>query len=931
MGLALLIIAVVGLTIVTKSFAQTVVTIEPGEEQALVYVIYHTPLVSGSCSAAPAVQFLIDAGAGMFLNTSNGGTMNSNRNVVNNIAPIAVAGECQAWVRLSSGLLGVVDVLTFTGPNNDFFADSIIDFTTINNPNSRSFPGFDMTVEPGQTDQFKYFVFHAKKSANGTCSETPVVDFLVDSRNGSIILSQGGPGMCNNNATCDVGENQVSCQADCGGTRELATSVPMYIQSDIYSLSNQTFPLSAKVGGPYSIGGQKFNDLNNNGIKDGNELGLPNWTIDLSGVTTSSTTTDANGNYNFISNEECQAWVKVSNSLLGITSIVAIAHDATNATVAELWRIADYADPNNSGSAAYIRTSPSPIYNINELQQSGWNQISPSGGGYALSFSGAQDATGKDFGNIQSISDSTPPTVSITSPTTDDFLTSSQVVTGTASDDVGVTGVTVNGIPATSSDNFAHWTATITGLTVPTLATPAALTFTATASDASGKTGTASVKVDNDGIDAVIDTNANNYTNDFTDGTTSGQVINRFGWTLRISDITTPVARPLTGWPNTYETGVQAKITGTGTANATINTCTPPETSAETVLLKANNDTGNITCVTAYSLTLPNSSTLLYAEQAATSLRVYKDATGTNVTTHSVPGFRGSPVGAGLGIGTGNTWDLTKNNTPVGGGLLHPGDVYDVTVIGSEEDPTGVTVTNLFNTSGDITVDENTVTLQPGQSYTDECLGVRGLPINHGCPASIKGNVILQKVWKAGIPTIRTTAPATIKIFNKDIKNIPAANRYADTYLNETASLVGTCSGNTTCGLTRGGNYYTIAQYINPAGFPVYDMKQVKFDTNGTGTADLLFINTYDKNGVFLQSDGTNLKQLFGSLLNMYEPAEVVVADTTAYATFVYETPDHYWDILASYVPPTGCTVDQTEQSVHVDQSMGGCSLHSQL
>ncbi|HTK05157.1 MAG TPA: SdrD B-like domain-containing protein, partial [Candidatus Eisenbacteria bacterium] len=51
---------------------------------------------------------------------------------------------------------------------------------------------------------------------------------------------------------------------------------------------------------PSEIHGQKFNDLNGNGIKDQGEPGLPNWTINLSGAATASTTTDANGGYAFL-------------------------------------------------------------------------------------------------------------------------------------------------------------------------------------------------------------------------------------------------------------------------------------------------------------------------------------------------------------------------------------------------------------------------------------------------------------------------------------------------------------------------------------------------------------------------------------------------------------------------------------------------------
>ncbi|TAK57427.1 MAG: T9SS type A sorting domain-containing protein, partial [Bacteroidetes bacterium] len=49
----------------------------------------------------------------------------------------------------------------------------------------------------------------------------------------------------------------------------------------------------------FSISGMKFEDTNGNGMKDGIEAGLSGWTINLTGAATSSTSTDAEGNYSF--------------------------------------------------------------------------------------------------------------------------------------------------------------------------------------------------------------------------------------------------------------------------------------------------------------------------------------------------------------------------------------------------------------------------------------------------------------------------------------------------------------------------------------------------------------------------------------------------------------------------------------------------------
>ncbi|MBI3195338.1 MAG: VCBS repeat-containing protein, partial [Ignavibacteriae bacterium] len=96
-----------------------------------------------------------------------------------------------------------------------------------------------------------------------------------------------------------------------------------------------------------SLSGTKFNDLNANGIKDGGEPGLPNWSIYLSGAASETTLTDVNGNYSF------------TNLQAG-------------------------------------------TYTISEEQRSGWEQTFPvSPSTYTITLSAGQDTTGFDFGNIQ--------------------------------------------------------------------------------------------------------------------------------------------------------------------------------------------------------------------------------------------------------------------------------------------------------------------------------------------------------------------------------------------------------------------------------------------------------------------------------------------------------------------------------------------------
>ena len=96
-----------------------------------------------------------------------------------------------------------------------------------------------------------------------------------------------------------------------------------------------------------SISGQKFNDLNGNGVKDMGELGLSGWTIELTKPDGTKLTqlTDQDGNYNF------------GSLLIG-------------------------------------------TYTVGEVLKSGWKQTAPVGGTYTVPISAGEHVTGKDFGNI---------------------------------------------------------------------------------------------------------------------------------------------------------------------------------------------------------------------------------------------------------------------------------------------------------------------------------------------------------------------------------------------------------------------------------------------------------------------------------------------------------------------------------------------------
>jgi len=194
-----------------------------------------------------------------------------------------------------------------------------------------------------------------------------------------------------------------------------------------------------------SITGQKFNDLNGNGVKDVGEGGLQNWRIRLGGTRTDSILTDVNGNYSFalltsgsytVSEDQQTGWIRtlpVSPSFYSITITSGetfSSQDFGNFQYGSIsgqkfndingngikdpgesglsnWRIRMAGTITDSmltdGSGNYSFTNlTAGTYILSEGQQNGWIQTKPiSPTTYTVSITSGSNLTGKDFGNFQ--------------------------------------------------------------------------------------------------------------------------------------------------------------------------------------------------------------------------------------------------------------------------------------------------------------------------------------------------------------------------------------------------------------------------------------------------------------------------------------------------------------------------------------------------
>ena len=337
------------------------------------------------------------------------------------------------------------------------------------------------------------------------------------------------------------------------------------------------------------------------------------------------------------------------------------------------------------------------------------------------------------------IKDSTPPTVSVVvSDTDNDFALDSPEVIITAVDESGVAYIsysiddgpiitvynsTITVVIPEGTHTLNYFATDIVGNTAPiTTQTytypdncPMVYNPDQIDTDGDGLGNACDVDDDNDGIYDEIDTQPLVFSNDFDDrvlgGTTFGTITDRGGWNVTVKELPNPA-------------GVQVSISGSGTTARIVSCSNNVET-----MLDAENETANITC----------GSTTVAAEFANPKIELRMPPTGEKGKAVRVTLKTGqtATLGSAVTASITNTEPILvevvdESDNILGSGLLYPGQAIDIILTN-----TSVEFINLGTTDVIFTMDNVTITLSPGQSFTDSCPGITGNIANTGCLAAI--------------------------------------------------------------------------------------------------------------------------------------------------------------------------------------------------
>jgi hypothetical protein len=212
----------------------------------------------------------------------------------------------------------------------------------------------EVTIEEGETDQFNYVVFRAL-DRDGFCSVPFVQEFAVDVTGVTSAVTGGLIGGGNNNG--EVKAVWLTAAISAGGTATFnpASGIPALLQRTIL-----LHPVLSSLDGapgntildlPFGIDPVESVDF----IIDAGEgiiVGSSGGTLDptrrfAEGLPTFSTAENpTTGVKEFAplngGSDECQAWIRVSNSLLGILDVLVTAHDDEGDIVTDV--IVDFSD-----------------------------------------------------------------------------------------------------------------------------------------------------------------------------------------------------------------------------------------------------------------------------------------------------------------------------------------------------------------------------------------------------------------------------------------------------------------------------------------------------------------------------------------------------------------------------------------------------------
>ena len=311
----------------------------------------------------------------------------------------SVTGTTTAYFGFSSATGGGFAIKNATG------GYQVGNFVLANNtlsPSSITGDGFLVGISSGAYPlaSYGYFLFIPANSGN---SYQVIGIYNVYNSSGSYSYTPTGSSGATINATDSVGGPLVLSasfsSASSGSFYETATSYPGSYQSGSFGFSS--------INAPSSIAGRTFNCSVVSGASPFYSSGSYTITIASSG-NTYTVSTGQTGTYTYSTLNRSTGMLQMNDSVTGTTT-------------------------------AYFGFS------------------SGTGGGYAV-----KNSTGFQVGNF-ALSDTTPPTVSITSPTAGQIWSNSTfTATGQASDNVQISAVycQINGQGwnlASSSDNWAHW------------------------------------------------------------------------------------------------------------------------------------------------------------------------------------------------------------------------------------------------------------------------------------------------------------------------------------------------------------------------------------------------------------------------------------------------------------------------------------------